>query len=202
MAERKPLKDLNKVGGLIIEELFELLEKKYSISREELLSQLEKNKIDPALAQSDSISKVPDGIPISILRNDKLSSLESIVKYLRENKKLSYNIIGKLLYRNSKTLAVTYNVASKKMKVFFDDYVDSDINKIPFSAFENNLSILESIAVHFKSLDFSYSEIAKLLGKDQRTIWTVCNRAQKKLSEKSGAKSDNKTSKSNNVRPR
>jgi O6-methylguanine-DNA--protein-cysteine methyltransferase len=30
----------------------------------------------------------------------------------------------------------------------------------------------------------SYADIARLLDKDQRTIWTVCNRAEKKLAGK------------------
>jgi len=45
-----------------------------------------------------------------------------------------------------------------------------------------NLSCLESIVYFYKTKkNLSYREIAKVLNRDDRTIWTVYNRAMKKL---------------------
>jgi len=153
-----------------VEELvFEYFEKKYSLSKKDLLKIL-KDRRD-----------VDNSIPLSILRTFKLSSLESIVKFLRENRELSYVVIGKLLSRNPKTLAVTYAVARRKMSEPFDDSTNEDIIRIPFIAFTRKLSILECICVYLKSQNHSYAEISRMINKDQRTIWTVCHRAESKL---------------------
>jgi len=174
MVDHKRTPNNVKVGGPLFEELaFGYLEKKYNISKKELLAIVEKKQ-----------SK-DNTIPISILRSSKLSSLESIVKFLRENRKLSYNNIGKFLDRNPKTLAVSYRVAHRKMPETFDNSVDDDKKRIPFTAFTKELSILECICVYLKSDGNSYAEISRMINKDQRTVWTVCKRAEKKSEEKS-----------------
>ncbi|MBI5880614.1 hypothetical protein HZB90_00625, partial [archaeon] len=46
----------------------------------------------------------------------------------------------------------------------------------------SGLSALESISLYLnQKYGIGYSRIAKLLNRDQRTIWTVCDRARKKL---------------------
>src|SRR3989344_831535 len=54
-------------------------------------------------------------VPISVFKNEYLSSLETIVKYLRENLLLSFRQIGALTNRNEIALAVTYRNAKKKL---------------------------------------------------------------------------------------
>ena len=54
-------------------------------------------------------------VPISVFNNEYLSSLENIVKYLRENLLLSFKQIAGLTNRNEIALAVTYRNAKKKM---------------------------------------------------------------------------------------
>ncbi|MEK6876137.1 MAG: hypothetical protein AABX63_01905, partial [Nanoarchaeota archaeon] len=54
-------------------------------------------------------------VPISVFNNDKLGSLETIVKYLRENLLLSFKQIGFLANRNEVALAVSYRNARKKL---------------------------------------------------------------------------------------
>lgn len=126
-------------------------------------------------------------LPVSIIKNDVLSPLESIVKYLRENKDLTYRQIGKLLSRDPKTLAVTYSVAQKKApeKLKTDaDTTDASTIYIDFSIFgaqNKELSILEGVCYHLKNSGMNYSQISRILGKNQKTIWTVCKRAEKKL---------------------
>jgi len=162
-----PLKSED-VGGHIFEELFfKHLRAKYGISKEAL--------------EKYSSTNFDKGIPIFILRTKELSSLESIVKFLRENKRMSYSLMGSLLHRNSKSLAVTYAVARKKLSSSFSSDMRSDAQRIPFAAFSDGLSVLESICVYFRSLDYSYAAISRLICKDQRTVWTVCNRARRKL---------------------
>ncbi len=132
-------------------------------------------------------------LPISIINNEKLSPLEAIVKYLRENKELTYKQIGKLLSRDPKTLAVTYSVAQKKSSSKL--VINEDTIYIDFSIFnkhqDKNLSILETICSSLKDSGMHYSQISRILGKSQKTIWTVCKRAEKKLGlEKKNSKKE------------
>lgn len=54
--------------------------------------------------------------PLSILRNRKLSVLESIVLYLRDSLKLTNHQIAHLLKRNYKTVWTVYHRAKIKLK--------------------------------------------------------------------------------------
>ena len=58
-------------------------------------------------------------IPAGVFGNDALSSLEAIVKYLKEELKLKFSKIAKLLNRSNKTIWATYHNASKKMPSSF-----------------------------------------------------------------------------------
>ena len=50
---------------------------------------------------------------------------------------------------------------------------------------DRTLSVLESIVEYLKEKrNLSYHEIAELLGRDDRTIWTVYDRAKKKRNKK------------------
>lgn len=47
---------------------------------------------------------------------------------------------------------------------------------------DRDLAALESVVVYLKdSHGLTYAQIAKLLNRDDRTIWTTYNRAKKKL---------------------
>ena len=54
---------------------------------------------------------------------------------------------------------------------------------IPIKIFSNRkLSVLENLTIYVMNrFNMKYHDIALLLGKDDRTIWTVVNRARKKL---------------------
>jgi len=62
----------------------------------------------------------------------------------------------------------------------------SDSITLPSSIFrDRELSVLEAIAEYFKEeKKMRYSEIAKLLNRDDRTIWTAYNRAKEKRGQK------------------
>ena len=120
-------------------------------------------------------------VPISVFNNEYLSSLENIVKYLRENLLLSFKQIASLTNRNEIALAVTYRNAKKKMEAKF---VVTEISpySIPVSILQDrNLSVLENVVSYLKdTFGLTYHKVAVLLNRNDRTIWTVYQRAKKK----------------------
>ena len=120
-------------------------------------------------------------VPISVFKNDKLGSLETIVKYLRENLLLAFKQIAELTNRNEIALAVTYRNAKKKLAAQFV-IQEVPAYTIPASILKDrNLSVLENIAAYLKdNFGLTYHKIAVLLNRDDRTIWTVYQRAKKK----------------------
>lgn len=119
------------------------------------------------------------GIPISIF-NKKLSALEAIVKYLREELGLSYKEIGKILKRKPGPIGVTYRNAKKK---FSGELDCSSRQLIPFSIVKPKLTVFESLVLYLKQNNFSFKKIAFLLSRNYRTIWTVYSRAKKKYEQ-------------------
>ncbi len=53
-------------------------------------------------------------IPAHVLRDRKLSALESIIEYLKEIRKLNYHEISILLNRDERNIWTMYNRAKKK----------------------------------------------------------------------------------------
>jgi len=119
-------------------------------------------------------------VPISVFQNDKLSSLETIVKYLRENLLLSFKQIAALTNRNNVALAVSYRNAKKKLEAKFTEEISPYF--IPVSILQDRkLSVLENIVSYLKdNFGLTYHKIALLLNRNDRTIWTVYQRAKKK----------------------
>lgn len=119
-------------------------------------------------------------VPITIFKNDYLGSLEAIVKYLRENLLLSFTQIAFLLNRDAIALAVTYRNARKKLETKFIEEIAP--YSIPVSILQDrSLSVLENIVSYLKNtFGLAYHKIAILLNRDDRTIWTVYQRAKKK----------------------
>ena len=124
-------------------------------------------------------------IPIYIFNNE-LSPLETIALYLHIKFDLSQTTIANILKRDHTTIWTTLNNSLKKInRSTFAKYIEQKKEGIfvPVEIFAHEkLSILESISLYLKdNFDMSYHEIAISLGKDDRTIWTVINRARKKL---------------------
>jgi len=119
-------------------------------------------------------------IPVSVF-NEKISALETVSKYLHENLNIPFKKIAEMMNRNDKTIWQAYRFAKvkhpQKLKTQDTKYI------IPISVFtDRRLSNLEAIVYHIKeSYDLKFSEIAPLLKRDQRTIWTVYMRAKKKI---------------------
>ncbi|MFC1691823.1 hypothetical protein ACFL0W_06615 [Nanoarchaeota archaeon] len=118
-------------------------------------------------------------IPISIFNNPSLSALETVVKFLKENKNIRGVDIAKLLKRNDKTIYTTYNKTSKKLFEQFPEQLIAESEFfIPVSAIADRTSApLEALVKFLKDkLNLRFVVIAKLLNRDPRTVWTVYNR--------------------------
>lgn len=118
-------------------------------------------------------------IPVTIF-NRELSGLEAICKYLRENLSLPNKDVAKLLNRSEKTIWQAYQSSKEK---FPSPYTIPETQyTVHVSALHSRtLSVLETIVKHLKeSFNLSYHAIAQLLMRDDRTIWTVYQRALKK----------------------
>ena len=155
---------IKKIEKLILE-----VEKKHKINFNETINILKNRNTD----QKKRL------LPFSIFNNTKLSALETIVKYLKENQKLNYKEIAILLNRNYDPIAITYRNSTKKMPERLDV---SSSKKIPLKIFENKkLSILENLVTFLKEkMRFSNHQIAVLVKRDDRTVWTVYQRSLKK----------------------
>ena len=119
-------------------------------------------------------------VPISVFNNEKLGALETIVKYLRENKLLSFKQIGSLTNRNDIALAVSYRNAKKKLEEKFVEEISPYY--LPVSILQDRkFSVLENVVSYLKdTFGLTYHKIAILLNRNDRTIWTVYQRARKK----------------------
>jgi len=121
------------------------------------------------------ISEKQEKIPITIFLNE-LAPLESVVKYLKENRGMTIKKISEKLNRSDKTIWTTYNNAkNKKLDIRDTEYL------IPISFFAKKTSILETVVYYLKkNHDLTLHQIALLLQRDDRTIWTIYHRAMKK----------------------
>jgi hypothetical protein len=121
------------------------------------------------------------GVPVSIF-NSELGALESIVKYMREEMLLDYNIIAKLLGRNAGPIGVTYRRSIRKLHSRLDT---SSKEMIPYEALRANetkgFSVFESIAYHLAKQGHDWHEIARMLHRHDKTVWTVLDRAKRKM---------------------
>ena len=125
-----------------------------------------------------------EGLDVSIPCNifgEGLSGLEAIVKYLKEKQELSYSEISKLLNRDARTIWTTYNKIKNK-----PTRKNQTINKYNFSTRiirSRELSVLESVSVFLRKKGLSIKEISIELSRNNKTIWTALNRAEKKIKQ-------------------
>lgn len=194
--------DAQKIKDEIAQLVSDHLTAKYQLSVHQLLEILAAHP-SKETAQPERIQTVAEhGLPVVLFATEKLSGLEITVKYIKEELNKSITEIGALLNRSPKTIWTTYSIASKKVSGRFDVRAlqsDSELTaklravaphnelekiNVPFSVIANrDLSVLESITQYLRNeLHLSLNQIAVLLHRDNRTIWTVHHRAQKKMS--------------------
>ncbi len=113
--------------------------------------------------------------PSSIFTN-KLTVLESIVKYMKEELGLNYHSIGELLNRNEKNIWHTYNNAKRKYQKRL--LIEGELIPISLEILRNRkLSPLAAIIQSLSTIQrLSTKEIAKLLRRNYKTIWTIKNK--------------------------
>lgn len=121
-------------------------------------------------------------IPVSVLSDRSLSVLEVLAEYLKETLNLTYHQIAVLTNRDDRTIWTVYNRAQKKRKEHPKPQTPDSEILIPLKVLlDRDLSVLEVLAEFLKEQrEFTYHEIAVLTNRDDRTIWTVYNRAKKK----------------------
>ena len=134
-----------------------------------------------AKAKEDSVIL----IPLSVFLDRGVSVLEAVSEYLKDSKELSYHEIAVLLNRNDRTIWTCYNRAKKKNPGHVVKLAESK-EHIPSSIFlDREVSVLEAIVEYLKDeRGLSYHEMAVLLNRDDRTVWTCYNRAKKKRRKK------------------
>ena len=153
-------------------------------SREEFLSSFDAlgrdEKIELIASLMLSLKEgAKDTIPLSIFDNEKLSIFEALAKYMKENLGMRFVAIGSILKRSDKTIWATYRKAKQKFPEPFSSAA-SDIN-VPAEKFSSReLTIFESLVDYLKSIGLANHEIAVRLHRDDRTIWSVYDRAKKK----------------------
>ncbi|MFH1972939.1 MAG: hypothetical protein ABIJ18_05700 [archaeon] len=141
-----------------------------NISKEDLINYILKTQ---KISRNELLEKLSgEKIPITIFTTD-LFPLESIVFYLKKNHKT--NEIARLLNKSPSAISLAYKKAkTKKFKI-----KETKIY-IPLSEFNSKLSILEVAVYYLRRQDMKFAEIAKLLKRNIKTIWTIYSRAKKK----------------------
>ena len=140
------------------------------------LAQMKKDISHIQIEEEESLK-----IPISIFSDNELGTLECIVKYLRENRDLSFREIASLLFRDNKLIWTVYNKAYLKHRRKIR--VKKGVYFLPTEIFsQKKLGVLEICVVYLKEeAGLKYSEIGMCMNRDQRTVWTCYDRACKKM---------------------
>lgn len=164
MKARKKQKRATVIPSSQLEEFYSFLnnfQKKFNLSQENLLQ---------------IISQEKKLIPLQIFKIKALGPLESLVKFLKENQNLTNTKIASLLNRDQRTIWASYQKAKQKQPQKF--LIEKETIFLPQDIFANRkLGILESLVKYLKEeLNLKYCQIAQLLKRDQRTIWTAYNK--------------------------
>ncbi len=115
-------------------------------------------------------------VPVSIFKTG-IGPLAALCIYLKDYEKLSLSEIANKLNRDQRTIWATYNKAKQKVR-----NLELDSLRVPLSIFQNRRkSIMENLVYHLRSeLNMTLKDIAKLLGRNNKTIWCFYSRALKK----------------------
>ncbi|MBD3304572.1 hypothetical protein GF343_05490 [Candidatus Woesearchaeota archaeon] len=121
--------------------------------------------------------KKEEGIPVSIFKT-KLNPLEAITRYLKQKNKKNKEIAELL---NKKPSAISRAHKNSKNKKFV---IKKTKFCVPLSEFKKpKLSILETVVQYLRKNNHKFTEIARILDRNPKTIWTIQQRAKKKLRE-------------------
>jgi hypothetical protein len=179
----------DKIYKLILTIIDYLMERKeFFVSKEHLEYVLSNQELTNSFSEEYETAEAPSVfylnlkytdeiyLPVTIFQGE-LTPFQAIIKYLKEQLDLSNKKISRLLDRDIKAIWAASQLGENKPLVFKEAQI-----KIPLSIFKDQeLSSLEALVRFLKNLDMTYAEIARLLNRDQRTVWTVYSRAKNKL---------------------
>ena len=153
-----------------VEVFIDSISEKYALPFEDVLGMLGKK------GQKDEIQ-----IPSCIFREQDIGIMESVSKYLKEERKLTYHKIAVLLKRDDRVIWVTYNKAKVKKKEGFS--LVGPNQWLPVSIFTDGvLGPLESISVYLiDDAGFNFKEACALLNRSYNSVWTCYHKAKEKL---------------------
>jgi len=115
--------------------------------------------------------------------NESLTALQSIVKYLKEERSLKNSEIAKIAHISQKSVWQAYRNSKAIQQEAFTR--QKAAYAIPLSALKPGLTALESVVFHLRITEkVSFRGIADILRRDQRTIWTLFRRAEKKSAKR------------------
>jgi len=163
MALRRKKKDL-------IDELDEGLKERYGIGLDEIASMLKKSKQKEEMGEEMTV-------PVSIFKNKDVGPAATLVKYMKENRNMRLSKIARMLNRDDRTIWHEYRLSSG-----IRGLEEKEGPNIPIEIFkERKFSILESLIFYLRENGRSNIEIANMLGRDPRNIYTIYSRALLKL---------------------
>lgn len=119
-------------------------------------------------------------IPVSVFYGIKAGCFEHLVKYCIEVCKFRKRDIAQLLKRDQRTIWKAYAEAIRKSPTPSD--LSNNKITIPLSIFsQREFSVLELLSHYLhEQYQMPNRKIAVLLGRSEKTIWTVLNRFRKK----------------------
>jgi len=162
--------------------LFNKLKETYSLDDKELTSVL-LNEIGRRYRVSKKsirrLIKSEIFVPLSIFSAD-IGVLEVVVKYLHENERLTFSEIAEALSRDPRTIWTAYKTACEKRKGLLKVPREDKFVLIRELTREN-LTVLESLVLYLRNSGMRFCEIGDLICRDQRNIWSVYSRANKKM---------------------
>lgn len=166
--KKRKKKKVHKVNLLeaLLEVLDEKLRERYDVDLGELISDERK--------ESEEIE-----IPLEVF-GQRPGPAESLSKFLKENIGLRIGEIARLLNRDRRTVGANYKNAQNKMKGKIR-LKEKTRTLIPIEIFtDRDMSIMESLVYYLRKQGMRNSEIARIIDKDPRNIWTLYSRAVRK----------------------
>jgi len=113
-----------------------------------------------------------DVIPVNAFAG-KYSGLESLCVFLKDEKGMRFIDIAKLLKRSQVTVRITYHNAKKKKGKFKLTGIGIPINIFA----DRKKSVMKNLVSYLKDVEKkSFAEIAEMLGRNYKTVWTAYTR--------------------------
>jgi len=154
---------------LRLDAIIDDLKQKYKTNDQEIIDLIEKRALK---------------LPLSVFSQTNLSTSEIVVKFLKEERNLGFHEIAQLVNRDDRTIWGAYHRSKEKTTERFS--IKKSKYHVPVSVFsDRNIGFLEALSEFcHDSLQLKYSQIARIIDRDDRTVWTAYNRAKLKRGKK------------------